>query len=275
MISDKRILIASPVRERPEILREYADSLLNLNREGIKTDFLFIDDNIDKESVDVLQKLAQMLSGTLINGDRKTLSSRTDCQSKWNSDTILRVSKYRNSILKFAREQDFDGLFFIDSDLLLHPNTLIHLIEQDKDIISEIYWTRWAPSGPLYPQVWLYDNYTQYESNGTVVLSPEQIRRKTEAFHSMLKRPGIYKVGGLGGCTLINKKVLNSDVSYTKVYNLSFSGEDRHFCVRAAVNGFTMYVDTVYPAFHIYRSAELNGCKEFKKNCLYKKMIDI
>lgn len=271
MMNSKRILIASPIREKPEILREYADSLLNLNREGIIADFLFIDDNINKESVDILHNLIQMLSGTLMNGNGKPLANVADTQHKWDSDTLLRVSEYRNSILNFAREGDFDGLFFVDSDLLLHPKTLSHLIEQDKDIISEIFWTRWAPSGPLYPQVWLCDNYTQYEQGKEVALSPEQIRKKTEDFHSMLKRPGVYKVGGLGGCALINKKALKSNVSYTRIYNLSFAGEDRHFCVRAAVNGFSMHVDTVYPAYHIYRNSDIYGCKEFKKKCSYKK----
>ena len=42
MMGDKRILVASPIREKPEILREYADSLLNLEKGGIKADFLLM-----------------------------------------------------------------------------------------------------------------------------------------------------------------------------------------------------------------------------------------
>ncbi|MGI6124313.1 MAG: hypothetical protein ACOYIG_09025 [Acetivibrionales bacterium] len=271
MMNNKRILIASPIREKPEILREYADSLLNLDREGILTDFLFIDDNINKESVDILQNLIKMSSGTIINGKGKPLDKVADTRHKWDADMLSRVSEYRNNILDFAREDDYDGLFFVDSDLLLHPITLSHLLEQDKDIISEIYWTRWSPSGPLFPQVWLCDNYTQYKQGNEVALSPEQIRKKTGDFHSMLQKPGLYKVGGLGGCVLINKNVLKSNVSYSRIYNLSFPGEDRHFCVRAAVNGFSMYVDTVYPAYHIYRNSDLPGGKEFQKKCSYRK----
>ncbi|HHU90664.1 MAG TPA: hypothetical protein GXZ22_06365 [Clostridiaceae bacterium] len=275
MMGDKRILVASPIREKPEILREYADSLLNLEKGGIKADFLFIDDNVDKESAEILQNLIQRLPGTLMDGYSKPLAIGAVTKHLWDIDTILRVSEYRNRILEFARDGDFDGLFFVDSDLLLHPKTLIHLIQQDKDIISEIYWTSWTPSGPLYPQVWLCDNYTQYESGCTGPLSPEQIKRKTQDFHSMLRRSGVYKVGGLGGCTLINKKVLQSNVSFTRIYNLSFAGEDRHFCVRAAVNGFEMYVDTTFPAYHIYRNSDLPGCKKFKEKCSYKKFESI
>jgi len=269
-MSDKRILVASPVKQRPDILKEYADSLLNMNREGLKLDFLFIDDNSDKASVALLQKLTGMLSGTLITGSSKPPESTADTRHKWDAKTIQKVSEYRNRILQFARDGDYEGLFFVDSDLLLHPNTLRHLMAQGKDIIAEIYWTRWAASGPLYPQVWLCDNYTQYASEGSVFFSPDQIKSRTEDFHTMLKRPGVYRVGGLGGCMFIGKAVLKSDVSFTKVYNLSFAGEDRHFCVRAAVHGFEMYVDTSYPAYHIYRLSDLPGCKAFKINCAYR-----
>lgn len=268
---DRRILVASPVRQRPDILKEYAESLLNMNTEGFKPDFLFIDDNSDKASAEILQKLTGILSGTLIKGSSSAPSKvMPDTRHKWDFITIQKVSEYRNRILQLAREGDYEGLFFIDSDLLLHPNTLRHLMAQDKAIIAEIYWTRWAPSGPLYPQVWLYDNYTQFISEGAAALSPDQIKSRTEDFHAMLKRPGVYRVGGLGGCMFIGKAVLKSDVSFTKVYNLSFAGEDRHFCVRAAVHGFEMYVDTSYPAYHIYRLSDLPGCKAFKINCAYR-----
>jgi len=270
MMDGKRILIAAPVREKPEILKEYAESLFNLNCEGIRADFLFIDDNTDKESARLLKKLAEILPCTLINGDRQPACG-TDYKHKWDNGTISRVGEYRNRILGFARDGNYDSLFFVDSDLLLHPNTLIHLSKQKKDIISEIYWTRWAPSGPFYPQVWLYDNYTQYEPGGAA-LGPDKVREKTKEFHSMLKKPGVYKVGGLGGCTLISKKVINSNVSFSRIYNLSFAGEDRHFCVRSAVNDFEMYVDTTFPAYHIYRISDLAGCREFKDRCSYKKL---
>ena len=114
MISEKRILVASPIREKPEILREYADSLLNLDREGIKADFLFIDDNVDKESVRILQKLKQMLPAVLMDGGMNSQNVISHTKHQWNVDTIFRVSEYRNKILEYAREGDYDGLFFVD-----------------------------------------------------------------------------------------------------------------------------------------------------------------
>lgn len=270
-----RILAASPVRQKPEILSEYGISLLNLKTHGIQVSFLFIDDNISLDSSLVLQNIARALKGTVLKAgsllapEYMKEDNKPYSRHKWNRISTFRVGELRNRILEYARDRDFDGLFFVDSDLLLHPDTLKHLIELDKDIISEIYWTRWSHAGPLCPQVWLYDNYTQYEMKGEELLNAGQIRERAQKFYDMLRKPGVYKVGGLGGCTLLSKKVLHSGVSFTPIYNLSFNGEDRHFCVRAAVKGFELYVDTTYPAYHIYRDSDLPGCKEFKKMCAY------
>lgn len=267
-----RVLVASPIRQYPDILKEYGISLMNLKTVSFQVDFLFIDDNISEESHAILIKLTQVLNGSLIKADEAAIDHNTYVRHQWDGHTISKVGNYRNRLLDFARNNEYDWLFFVDSDLLLHPETLRHLIEQGKDIISEIYWSDWSYSGALRPQVWLYDNYTQFEINRQSPLNPYQIRERTKAFYDMLRRPGIYKVGGLGGCTLISKKVLLSNVNYSPIYNLSFAGEDRHFCVRAAVNGFELYVDTAYPAYHIYRDSDLNGCKGFKERCSYKKV---
>ena len=62
---------------------------------------------------------------------------------------------------------------------------------------------------------------------------------------------------------LISKKALSLGVSFSEIYNLGFSGEDRHFCVRAAALGLELYADTHYPPFHIYRESELPALKTY------------
>ena len=39
-----------------------------------------------------------------------------------------------------------------------------------------------------------------------------------------------------------------------------------HFCIRASALGFDLFVDTHYPAYHIYRECYLNRVEEFKKD---------
>jgi len=81
---------------------------------------------------------------------------------------------------------------------------------------------------------------------------------------NQLKVPGVYTVGGLGACTLISKRAIQAGVNFKEIYNISFMGEDRHFCIRAVALGFELFVDTHYPAFHIYRLSDLDGLAEFK-----------
>ncbi|WP_328130652.1 hypothetical protein [Peribacillus frigoritolerans] len=74
-----------------------------------------------------------------------------------------------------------------------------------------------------------------------------------QSFIRQMRTPGVHKVGGLGACTLISQKALKAGVNFNRIENLSFWGEDRHFCIRAAALGISMYVDTHLPAYHIYR----------------------
>lgn len=81
----------------------------------------------------------------------------------------------------------------------------------------------------------------------------------------MLKLPGLYEVGGLGACTLISRYAMLAGVNFEPIKNLSFWGEDRHFCVRAAAIGIPLYVDTYVPAYHIYRESDLDGAERFNQ----------
>ncbi|RBN36101.1 glycosyl transferase, partial [Priestia megaterium] len=64
-------------------------------------------------------------------------------------------------------------------------------------------------------------------------------------------------------CTLISQKALQKGINFSKISNLTFWGEDRHFCIRAAALGLSLYVDTHYPAYHIYRDTDIKGGQEF------------
>ena len=162
--------------------------------------------------------------------------------------------------------ENFDYLFFIDSDIVLHPNTIKHLISRNVDNVSNIFWTIWKEGGALSPQVWLQDENSNFIRDWDVNYNEEEKSQKSRNFVNMLKVPGIYKVGGLGACTLISNKAINAGISFSMIDNLSFWGEDRHFCIRARALGLDLYVDTVYPAYHIYRESYLSGVEEFKKN---------
>ena len=57
----------------------------------------------------------------------------------------------------------------------------------------------------------------------------------------------------------IQKIALEKDINFLEIPNLSFWGEDRHFCIRAVASGFSLYVDTSCLTYHIYRELDLVG----------------
>jgi hypothetical protein len=116
------------------------------------------------------------------------------------------------------------------------------------------------------PQVWLTEHYTMSLVGDDETISDAEKNRRANEFLHKLTVPGVYEVGGLGACTLISRLALLKGVNFNKIKNVTFWGEDRHFCIRAAALGIDLWVDTHYPAYHIYRETHLDGVPEFKLN---------
>src|ERR1700722_15215295 len=55
----KRILVGSPIRQKPAILHEFLESLKRQSQEGYTLDFYFIDDNEVEESRQKLQAFSK------------------------------------------------------------------------------------------------------------------------------------------------------------------------------------------------------------------------
>lgn len=262
-----KILLGSPVCQKPNILKEFLLSLKELNKDKYSMDYFFIDDNKIQESKNLLQAFSSEINSKCFIIQSSHLYDNYVCDDNtthyWTSDLIWKVAEFKNIIIKKAIEDNYDYLFLIDSDLVLHPDTINQLINANKDIISNIFWTSWYKNAPLMPQVWMCDEYQLYEGYARN-LSNDEINKRTNEFLNKLKVPGIYEVGGLGACTLLSKNALRKGVSFEKIKNLSFWGEDRHFCVRAIVLGIPLFVDTHLPAYHIYREEYLNGVQDYK-----------
>lgn len=271
MDSDKRLLIGSPIRQDFNILMNFISFLKGIEKRGVSIDYFFIDDNDDTNSSTMLKNFALELEEkvTIEEGEKADNYIRTENTHHWKESLIWKVAGYKNRIIDYAKKNDYDYLFLIDSDIMIHPKTLISLINSNKDIISEVFWTRWQKETRELPQVWMCDEYSFVTKERDKVLTDEEYNREYTNFIEKLRKPGVYEVGGLGACTLISKKAIDAGVNFSKIYNLSFWGEDRHFCIRAAALGLKLYVDTTYPACHIYRKDNLKEIEEFRNKCIY------
>lgn len=265
----KKILVASPIKKSAKILELFFTGLEILNKKEFEVEYCFIDDNDDKVSSKLTKEFIARNGGVVL--EVKYSKGNSEGENKehfWTSDKIERVAYFKNEIIKYFLKGDWDYIFFIDSDLILQQDTLVNLIGDEKDIVSNIFWTKWVENGREMPQVWLKDFYTLYDAHMLRAMTELQKVVEEEAFLKRLKMPGIYKVGGLGACTLIKRKVLESGVHFGSIYNISFWGEDRSFCIRAAALGFDLYVDTRSPAFHVFREEQVENGLDFLKGLI-------
>lgn len=226
-----RILIGAPVRQDFKTFELYLKSLDALNKESLEVDYFFILHN--SPELKPLLKDNQYIEFTSKN---EYIKKDTH---EWSNENLKDVIIMKNHLLQKARYEGYDYFFLVDSDILMHENTLMHLINQKVDIVAEIFWTRWDPNREEEPNAWMYDFYS-FDTLDRI----DHWREKN-----------LYEVGGTGACILISKQVLyNELINYNPIKNISFSlWEDRAFCIRAKIFGYNIFLDTHYPANHLYR----------------------
>ena len=217
----KRVLIAAPLRQTPEIFREYQKGLDGLILpDGVTADRFFVVNDCDEVIPEIRDAEFEVY-----HSDNVTMYQN----HLWTGDLVSAMSVYRNRTIRKALEGGYDYLLSVDTDLVLEPHTLEVLLEADKDCVAELFWTNgWS-------NAWMYD---QAEDNNR----PEW------------KEPGIYRIGGSGALFLIKRRVLEAGVDYTPIPNIrkAVFGEDRHFCIRAVCNGFEIWADSHCEPVHLY-----------------------
>jgi GT2 family glycosyltransferase len=246
-----RVLIASCVRQDVDILDEFLNGLDELDKPD-RTEYFFIQHNLSHESETMMydwsytNEMKTMVE--IVNDDLAYVRDDATTHLWKTRELVDTIIKMKNHVLDYAKEHGYDYLFFTDSDQVYHPNTLIHLINQNKDIIGEICWTKWYPHEPELPNAWFTHPYG-FPDDGLIRLRNEEL----------------LEIEGFGGCYLISKKALQSPISFNRTNTTDFWGEDRFFHIRSKSLGYISYIDTKYPYFHIYRKTDLPRLREWIK----------
>ena len=242
----KKILITAPLRQETDIFLEYQKGLNALEvPEGYAVSRFFVVNDC-REVIPFIENAEWTETET---GEAY---EKTGNDHLWTLDLMRKMSGLRNMTIRKMLDGGYDYWFSVDTDIVLDPRTLKTLIEADKDIVSEIFWTK-APSGFYWCNAWMAD-----QSAGM----PED-----------WKKPGLYRCGMTGALTLVKRKVFEAGVDYTQIPNIrtALRGEDRHFCVRAACAGFEMWIDSHCPAEHLYtRSVYNDYMARRRETCLQK-----
>lgn len=223
----KKIMITAPLRQDVDIFREYQEGLDRLEvPEGFTVDRYFV----VNDCPEVIPEIRGAEYDTVETGE---VYEKTHNDHIWTMDLMWKMGELRNMTIRKAMEGGYDYWFSVDTDIVLDPWTLYHLIQADKDIVSEIFWTQ-APNGRYWCNAWMVD--------------------QSAGMREEWRKPGLYEVGMTGALTLVKRKVFEAGVDYSRIPNINTAlrGEDRHFCVRAACAGFSLWVDTHAPATHLY-----------------------
>lgn len=143
--------------------------------------------------------------------NEKLLSKEIIIGAGLSEDGVMYISFLRNTAIQKANDDNFDYLFFVDSDIIIPKNAIEKLLEINSDISFGWYFNKRLPCVNLR----LYGPITIDE----VMLSGEFI----DVLHG----------GGSG--MLINKRIINN--FRFDLYN-GHNGESAPFCKKVIANGF-------------------------------------
>ena len=223
----KRVLITAPLRQEPDVFEAYQEGLDRLEiPEDTEVSRFFVVNDCD-------EVIPHIRNAEYIVADTGETYQKTSNDHLWTMDLMWKMGELRNRTIREMLDGGFDYWLSIDTDIVVAPETLKTLMDADKDIVSEIFWTQ-APNGKYWCNAWMVD-----QSMGM----PEEWRK-----------PGLYRCGMTGALTLVKRKVFEAGVDYSRIPNINTAlrGEDRHFCVRAACAGFELWIDSHCPARHLY-----------------------
>lgn len=266
-----RILIGSPVKQKATILKEFLTGLDEAEKGSNEIVYFFVDDNTEAESSDLLSDFAKSHTVIIKKGIELfdiTKAKETDeyIDHTWKTVNLEKVTVYKDTIIDYCVSEKFDYLFLIDSDIVLDKRVIPQLLSDNVDIVSSIFYSQWQKNGMLTPQCfWIPDVYTRFKAFNVPITGKEAHQIRLDMYEK-LKTPGLYKVDGLGACTLIKREPLEKGVSFKEIYNLAIPGEDRPFCIRATVLGYELFMDSTYPSYHIHKEKYLDRVDEFKRD---------
>lgn len=239
----KRVLIGAPVRQDHTTFYKYLKALNQLDTDGVEVDFFFILHNSPR-----LKRFLNKNQYHEYFSDHDYI--RNYLTHYWNNNNLEDVTLMKNFLLQKTIRENYTHFFLVDSDIILEKDTLQRLLEHDKAIVAQCFWTKWKPNEEPMPNAWMGDHYSFFYDG------------QWKEWHN----EGLYEVGGTGACILISSQVILDGVNYSPIPNVSFSNwEDRAFSIRAQCAGHQLFLDTRNCPVHLYRTKEIKPTNNKKK----------
>lgn len=144
----------------------------------------------------------------------------------------------RDYLTMQALDTQADYVLWLDSDVVFEPDLLDKLIEDDKDIVSGLYFRRRPPFSPVIYKKIRYGDGTD---------------RITEEYPDY-PQDSLFEVDAFGmGACLVKTSVLKDIVEkwHTAFSPFMSYGEDISFCLRAKMLGYKLWCDSRIKLGHV------------------------
>jgi len=160
-----------------------------------------------------------------------------NCKTELFVPNSYSIDISRNTIAKYAMDNKFDYVFYLDSDIMLPKNGIKNLLSHDKDIVSGVYAYKQLGRNDVVLKRYTKDDPEDYDD-----LSVNEV---------IESKNRIISVDGFGfGCVLLKTEVFKNIKFPYFVYTQNL-GEDIYFCQKAKLAGFELLVDTKVLCGHV------------------------
>ncbi len=242
----KRVLVATPYSDRHAyVINEW---LSNTNSFSFPNfDIMIVDTSEKEDSYNWLESLAKK--------NKVKMIVKRHAWDKKSEYVLQMLSKVREEIKQYFIDNNYDYLFFLDSDILPRKDIIERLIETDRDHVGPPVSVFFEPdtrpcvlhSGEMYfPNS---ENKIGNKTGGLDYFSWDEIKKKKH-----LNKP--FKCYAVGiGCCMIKRRVLEKCAFRT--HPDFIAGEDVWYWAEANDKGFEFWCDPRIEVKH--KNASWNG----------------
>lgn len=231
----KKILLTAPVHQEIDIFKEYLNAL----------NHLFIPNGYSLTRYFYLHNCSK-LKEFLQPNEYEELTDNSiyiKYSHDFKNENYSALQYMRTAALEKARKENYDYVFSVDSDVLIHPNCLQFLLEDNKDIVGMINWSKSLNGNQILPNCYDMDYWKWWVDN-----------------NSFLLNKGIYERGIISATVLLGKRIIeNEKINYYPIDCIECSKwEDYALSLKAhiLISDLQMYIDTRLPSRHLYKEKD-------------------
>lgn len=157
------------------------------------------------------------------------------------------VAHARNTLAEIALDEDYDWLLYVDADAVLHPGTVIRLLERQKEIVGALCFKREVPVLPVVGDGDKgVERYHVEEIKEWLAKHPDLLAPTGYALMTPPPEDSLVKRDIVGAHTLLVHSSVFQRVRrpwFKRTRAKTGAGEDLYFLRKARRSGFDVWLD--------------------------------